>query len=139
MNKSLDLYDTMPASMLAYITHYGFHFSKKACEYAIKKMRRLNSEGKMVGIKPITKDEVDQKLRQHNIELEHNELYDATYLYHMLVADSLGSSLEDEKHLLLNIKDRLDDPDGSDELPFRCFIQCSIATGHPIEFADLLD
>lgn len=37
----LDIYD-IPSDMRAYLRNYGHHFSRKACQFAISKMKRMN-------------------------------------------------------------------------------------------------
>lgn len=41
----LDLYDyeLTPPAMKAYLRNYGFNFSKKACEYAVSLMEKINT------------------------------------------------------------------------------------------------
>ena len=125
--------------MRRYISFYGFHFSKKAFEKAVKMMKKLNpSTGKMERITPVTKDKVDEILAAHNVKLENDTLYDAAYVYNMHKADCWGSSIEDELHLAKSVKDVLDDPDGSDELPFRFWLQKLVAMGTPVDWEELL-
>ena len=58
--KSLDIYDDMPSSMKRYISNYGWHFNRKAYEYATKFMKRLDASTNMkVKVVPYTKQEVD--------------------------------------------------------------------------------
>lgn len=139
MTKALDTYDILPEEMRRYISFYGFHFSKKAFEYAVKRMKRKNeSTGKMDAITPVTKERVDELIKAHNIKIENDTLYDAAYLYNMVKADYWGSSIEDDKHALLYVKDTLDDPDGSDELPFRFWLQKMVALGKPVDWEMLM-
>lgn len=135
MGKSLDTYDILPDEMRRYISAYGFHFSKRAFEYATKKMKRKNSSsGQMEKITPVTKDKVDEILAAHNVHLENDSLYDAAYVFNMNKTDCWGSSIEDEQHLAKSVKDVLDDPDGSDELPFRYWLQKMVALGKPVDW-----
>ena len=61
--KSLDIYDDMPSSMKRYISNYGWHFNRKAYEYATKFMKRLDASTNMkVKVVPYTKQEVDNIL-----------------------------------------------------------------------------
>jgi hypothetical protein len=77
-------------------------------------------------------------LKQHNIELKNNVGYDAVYVYCMAMADYYGSSLADKQHVVLFVRDYLDDPDGTptramDEYMGRC-----IGAGKPIIWEDVL-
>ena len=39
MDRSFDIYDRIPEDMKAYLSNYGFNFSKKMCEWAVSKMK----------------------------------------------------------------------------------------------------
>lgn len=135
----LDIYDYMPPAMQRYIAHNGFHFNKKAFECAVKDMQRKNtSSGKLEPIEPWTKEQIHEMLTRNGIKLENNIMYDAAYVANMAKADYYKSSITDEQHLALYIKDTIDDIDGSDELPFRYWLQKCVALGMPVEFEDLL-
>ena len=56
----------------------------------------------------------------------------------MCKADYLGSSVIDEQHLALFIKDYVDDKDGYSELPFTRFYADCVGTGTPIEWEDMI-
>ena len=106
----LNLYDDKPTSMKRYLKYYGQHFNKKLCQFAVSKMNH--------GKSPVSKEQVDVILNKYNIELENNELYDYIYVYNMGNNDFLGSSILDEKHLALYVKDVIDDADGYDGIVF---------------------
>lgn len=135
----LDIYDDMPRAMKAYISHNGFHFTKKAFECAVKQMKRKNpASGKLEAIEPWTKEQVEEMLVKYGVTLENCVMYDAAYQANWCKADLYKSSVPDEAHVALFVKDTLDDVDGSDELPFRYWLQKCIALGMPVEFEDLL-
>lgn len=139
MKTPLDTYDVLPDGMRAYLRRYGFNFSKKAFEEAVRKMKRMNpSSGKMEKMTPVPKEKVAEILGIHGVELEHDTLYNAAYVYNMGMAGCLGSSIPDEAHLAKYVKDVLDDPDGSEELPFRYWLQKLVALGRPIEWEDVI-
>lgn len=139
MKKSLDTYDILPEDMRIYISRHGFHFSKKAFEKAVKMMKKMNpATEKMERITPIPKERVDEILANNGIQLENDILYDAAYVFNMGHADYMGSSIEDDMHLARYVKDVLDDPDGSDELPFRFWLQKLVALGTPVDWEELL-
>lgn len=139
MKTSLDTYDVLPEGMRAYIRHYGFNFNRKAFDEAVRTMKRMNpSNGKKEKITPVPKEKVTEILASHGVVLEHDTLYNAAYVYNMGMADCLGSSIPDEAHLAKHVKDVLDDPDGSEELPFRYWLQKRVALGQPIEWEDMI-
>jgi len=61
------------------------------------------------GKTPIPKEKVDEILNKNGVILNNNELYDYVYVYNMGNNDFLGSSISDEKHLALYVKDVIDD------------------------------
>ena len=126
----LNIYDDRPSSMKRYLKYYGQHFNKKLCQFAISKM----DHGKM----PIPKEQVDNILNKNNIELENNELYDYVYVYNMGNNDFMGSSITDEKHLALYVKDVIDDKDGYDGIVFNRWYADTVAQGIPIEWDEML-
>lgn len=135
----LDIYDDMPHAMKVYLSNYGFHFNKKACECAIKQMKKRNpASNKEESIDPWTKEQVEEMLVKYGVKLNNGEMYDATYQANWIKADTYKSSVPDEAHVALGIKDALDDVDGSDELPFRYWLTKCVALGIPIDFEDLL-
>lgn len=113
--KSFDIYIPRPEEMIAYMSRHGWHFSKKACQYAVSRMR--NKKGEKV--KQMTYDEVDSMLKKNNVELINDNGYDKVYVLAMCMADYLGSAIEDDKHVAMFVKDFIDDPDGTDEKAFR--------------------
>lgn len=142
MNKnkaSLLMFDDMPSEMKVYLSHYGLHFNKKMCDYAVSMMKKKEpSSDKMTRITPMSKSEVEDILKKHNIELTYDCLYDSTYVANMLMADMYKSSLEDEKHLAMGVKDVIDDPDAADGSVFVAWYAKTMHAGHPIDWADML-
>jgi len=126
----LDLYDERPSSMKRYLKYYGEHFNKKLCEFAISKMKH--------GKTPITKDKVDEVLNKYNITLNNNELCDYVYVFNMGNNDFLGSSIADEKHLAMYVKDVIDDEDGYDGIVFNRWYADMVIQGIPIEWSEML-
>lgn len=117
-----------------YIRLYGHHFTKELCEYATSMME--NEKGPVVGF---TKREIEEKLQQQGIVLEHNKLYDAVYVANMCRADFLGRSIQDDDfHLCQYIKDVIDDPDGYDGQPFARWIADMEATHTPVDWSEFV-
>ena len=130
IRKSLDIYDDKPLSMKRYLKYYGQNFNKKLCSFAVSKMKH--------GKEPISKEKVDEVLDKHNIDLEYNELYDYVYVYNMGNNDFLNSSIIDEKHLALYVKDVIDDKDGYDGIIFNRWYADMVTLGIPIEWDEML-
>ena len=122
MGQRLDAYDRFPSGMKEYISQYGWHFSKKMCEWAVSKMKTKDeSTGKQKKLDALKKDEVEELLKKYGIKLEKDAGYDCVYAANMGKADYYKSSIADESHLALFIKDYIDDTDGYDGLPFTRF------------------
>lgn len=127
---SLDIYDDKPTSMKRYLRYYGQHFNKKLCDFAVNKMNH--------GKSPVSKEKVDDILSKYSIKLDNNELYDYVYVYNMGYNDFLGSSIIDEKHLAMYVKDVIDDKDGYDGIIFNRWYADTVCIGIPIEWDDML-
>ena len=129
----------MPIEMKAYLRNNGFSFSKKACELAVSLLRKENpSTKKEEMIEPWNKDQVDDLLKKHNITLENNVGYNYVYVCNMLVADKYKSSIPDESHLALGIKDCIDDPDASPRLVFKQWVTHMDDSGIPIDWGNII-
>lgn len=133
-NRRLDTsYDNFPSGMREYLETYGWHFSKKMCEWAVSKMRRKNAAtGKAEPVEYVDKEMVDEILKKNNIRLDNDVAYDATYSFNMARADYLKSSVIDEAHLAMFVKDYLDDEDGYPEIAFTRFYADCIGKGEVI-------
>lgn len=134
MAERLDLYEIKPEGMEAYLGHYGWHFSKAMCDWAVGMMR--DRSGKKIPVK--TKEQVEALLKTFGIILDKDRGYDAVYVAHMGIADYLGSSVPDEAHLAKYVKDVIDDKDGYDGMPFTRFYADCIGSGTPIIWADMM-
>ena len=60
------------------------------------------------------------------------------YKLWVIEADYLGSSIKDENHLALYVKDTIDDVDASNETTFRRWLATMIGNGMPIDWDELL-
>lgn len=135
----LDVYDELPEGMRAYLQHYGWHFNRKACDYAVSLMRKKNpSTGKMERIEPYTKEQVDELLRKTNVTVEDTRNYDYVFAANMCKADYLKSSVPDEPHLALYIKDVIDDPDAEDGVTMRRWYATMVANGEMVDWSEIL-
>jgi len=95
-------------------------------------MYKTDDSGKKTPITPVNKEDVDKLLERQGIVLENKYAYDYVFAANMCIADYFGSSVPDQQHLALFIKDYVDDPDGYPELPFTRFYADCIGTGKPI-------
>ena len=111
-------YDEFPEDMIVYMKNYGPHFNKKLFKFAVNKMKKSGSDGIKRTITPITKEETEGLLARHEVIVENGQLYDCAYVANMCKADFINSSVPDEKHMALYIKDVIDDVDAPDGLVF---------------------
>lgn len=139
MSERLDARYKFPSGMKEYLDTYGWHFSKKMCEWAVSNMKRKNQQtGKEEPIDYMDKEKVDEFLKKYSISLKNNKGYDAVYVANMARADYFKSSIADEPHLALFVKDYMDDTDGYETLPFTRFYADCIGCGKPIIWDDLI-
>ena len=128
------IYDELTRDMINYLRNYGPHFNKKLCSFAVSKMYKKDEEY----IKPYTKEEVDNLLAAYNVKIKHNQMYDAVFIANMCKADYLGSSIPNEQHLTLYIKDVLDDADGYDGIAFNRWYADTSRLGFAIDWEEML-
>ena len=81
---------------------------------------------------------MEELLKKYGIKLEKDAGYDCVYVANMAKADYYKSSITDESHLALFLKDYIDDPDGYDGLPFTRFYADCIGSGTPVMWDDML-
>lgn len=139
MKVPLFIYDEMPSAMKRYIKHFGWNFNKKAFQYAVSKMFKEDANGKKTKIEPKSKETIEEILKKHGVELKHDELYNATYTYHMVLADYMGISVDDERHAALMVKAIIDDPDNKGGNVFAHWYWDRIHNGEGVDFEDFLD
>lgn len=132
-------YDDVPMDMRKYLRNYGYSFSKRACEYAVSKMRKRNpSSGKAEKIEMHTKEQVEDILKKYNVTLENNINYNFVYVFHMGLADYYKSSIADEQHLALYVKDVIDDIDNNPDNIFAEWITKMDGNGEVVEWDEIL-
>lgn len=117
-----------------YKDQFGCHFNKKLFEWAVSMMKDRNGKS----IKPMSKDQVFEFLRSRGVTLENDRGHDAAYVFSMAKADYFGSSIVDDAHLALFVKDYLDDPDGTQSKAFDHFVMDCRAKGEPIFWDDMM-
>lgn len=134
---SLTQYDEYPRDMLIYMRNYGPHFNRKLYEFAVSKMS-MSSNGKEKKLKPYNKDEVMSILENNGVKVNNGQLYDCAYVASMCMADFMGSSIIDEHHVALYIKDVIDDFDAPDGLVFNRWYADMCYCGIAIDWEDML-
>lgn len=138
IRESLDIYDELPEDMIQYLRYNGRHFNRKLVKFAISLMKVRDSNGAEMPVDEITKDELDRMLEHYNIKIDNNQGYDYVYVANMCKADFLGSSIVDEAHLCLYVKDVIDDIDGYDGIVFNRWYADMCRNGIVINWYDVL-
>ncbi len=140
MATPLDIYAiNMPPGMRSYVRAYGYNFNRKACGYAVGRMRRTNvATGKKEPVEPVSKEQCEELLKKHGIRLDYNEGHNFVYAANMIKADYWKSSIEDEAHMARMVKDIIDDPDMPGGAVFRKWLAACDETGTLIDWDELL-
>lgn len=137
--KRLDARDTFPSGMEEYLNAYGWHFSKKLAEYAASRMKRANpATGKEESLQVWDKSKTEELLKKYGIDTSEYIGYDHVYVINMARADFYGTSIADEMHLALFVKDYLTDVDGYDEIALTRYYADCIGSGQPIPWEDVI-
>ena len=140
MNRqALDFYGEFSEDMKKYLRHNGFHFNKKMCDWAVSMMKKKNpSTGKSEKIEVMEKDAVDELLKKNGVTLDNNVGYDYVYVANTVKADKWKSSVEDEKHHALAIKDEIDDDDQADGFIMSRWYSDMVRKGIPVMWEDFV-
>lgn len=117
-----------------YTDEFGFHFNKKLYDWAVSMMKDRNGNK----VQPMAKEQASDWLKAHNVTLKNDKGHDAAYVLAMARADYMGSSITDDAHLALFVRDFLDDPDGYPTKAFDCFVVSCRAKNEPIFWDEMM-
>ena len=120
--------------MEEYLEEYGYNFNKKLCEFAVSLMEDRGGNK----LQPWSKEKVDSFLKANGVTIRNDVGHNATYVLNMARSDYWGSSISDDQHLALYVKDYLDDPDGAKTRAFDEFYIDCMAKGIPIFWDELM-
>ena len=123
-----------PTDKDLYIAENGWHFNKKACDYAVQYLR--GKDGKH--IKPLSKEDVDAMLSKYVVKLEKNKGWDYVYAANMAKSDMEGSALSDEKSQAMYVKILIDDPDAADGEIMACWYVKMLFRHEPVDWGEFL-
>ena len=130
----LDYYDILPSGMDAYLSNYGWHFSKKMCMWAIKNMRDRNDRP----LNMLSYEQIDNLLATYGVKLSNDKGYDKVFVAHMCISDFKGSSVPNDEQVAKYVKDVLDDKDGYEGIAFSRFLADCNGKGVPIIWEDMI-
>lgn len=125
MKEDFTEYDIKPKGFLNYLRYFGPHFNNKLCEFACNNLEK----------KEYTKEKLDQLLQAYNIQIKNSKLLDYVYLANWCKSVLFGSSIVDEKHLALFVKDMFDK---EGDLIFNRWYADMAKLGIPIEWENML-
>ena len=125
MKEDFTEYDIKPKGFLNYLRYYGPHFNKKLCEFACANLDKRD----------YTKEKLDQLLQAYNVQIKNSKLLDYVYLANWCKSVLYSSSIVDEKHLALFVKDMLDK---EGDLVFNRWYADMAKRGIPIEWEDMI-
>lgn len=124
---------------MAYLGTYGMHFNKKACDFAISIMMRMNhTDGRLCHAEPMSRIAIEKLLYNYEIVLDNSVLYDHVYAANKIKALAWQSSIPDEKHLALAIKDVVDDIDQNDGFIFNRWLSDMQNSGVNIDWKNII-
>lgn len=135
----IDMYDfdLMPRSKKIYVMQNGNHFNKELYQFAASMMFKKNKQtGKDEKVPVYTKEEVDNILKKHNIEVENKGGYDYMYVAQSARADYLGGSIPNEQYLAMHIKETCDDADAPDTYIFKSWCLRMDMLGEVVDWED---
>lgn len=125
MKQDFTEYDIKPESFLNYLRYYGPHFNRKLSEFACS----------CLGKQELSKEQLDNLLQSNNIEIPNAKLYDIVYVANWCRNVFYGSSITDEKHFVLFIKDLFEK---ESDLIFNRWYADMAKQGIPIEWEDMI-
>lgn len=133
----LDSYEPYPSGMKEYLSAYGWHFSKKMCDWAVGNMYKEDN-GNRTYIQKLSKEHIDDMLVAYGIKIDSKVGYDYVYVANMCKADFYGSSIKDDQSMCMFIKDYICDYDGYEGMAFTRFYADCIGSGTPICWEDMM-
>lgn len=114
----------------AYLGENGWHFNKKACEYAVQFLKDKDNKP----IKPLGKEEVDQMLQKYGVKLEKSVGWDYVFVANMAKSDMDVSPFSDERAQAMYVKIVIDDPDAADGEIMACWYTKMIFRHNPVDW-----
>ena len=129
----LDVYEAMPGGMREYLSNYGWHFSQKLAEYAVKRMK--NAEGTS---HRWTHEQIKEMLERNDVTVEKAKGYDCMYVANMAYADFYPKPLASEAQIVQYVKAYIDDPDGEEGIALTRYYADCIAKGEPLMWEEFL-
>ena len=125
MREDFTQYDIKPEGFINYLRYYGPHFNKKLCDFASSYLDKQD----------YSKEKLDILLQAHKIELPNVKLHDAVFVANWCKSVFYGSSIVDEKHFVLFLKDIFEK---EHEFIFNRWYADMAKQGIPIEWEEMI-
>lgn len=125
MKEDFTNYDIKPEGFLNYLRYYGQHFNQKLFNFICKQFGKVE----------YTKEKIDSLLQNASINIDNAKLYDTAVLANWCKHTLFGSSIIDERHLLLFIKD-IYEKEG--DLVFNRWYADMAKQGIPIDWEEMI-
>lgn len=125
MKEDFTQYDIKPEGFVNYLRYYGPHFNKKLCEFASSYLDKQD----------YSKEKLDILLQAHKVEIPNAKLYDAVFVANWCKSIFYGSSIADEKHFVLFLKDIFEK---EHKLIFNRWYADMAKQGIPIEWEEMI-
>lgn len=129
----LDVYEAMPGGMREYLSNYGWHFSQKLAEYAVKRMKNADGTSHRW-----THEQIKEMLERNDVTVEKAKGYDCMYVANMAYADFYPKPLASEAQIVQYVKAYIDDPDGEEGIALTRYYADCIAKGEPLIWEEFL-
>ena len=113
-----------------YLAENGWHFNKKACEYAVQYLKDRNNKP----IKPYGKEQVDEMLKKYGVTVENNKGWDYVDVANMAKSDMDVSPFSDERAQAMYVKIVIDDADAADGEVMACWYVKMLRRRIPIDW-----
>ncbi len=133
--QALDIRDSYGTDLDRYLSEYGWHFTKKLCNYAVSMMKGIDGQR----ITPLTQDQVNELLKKYNVTISNNTMHDYVFVANMCKAKCYKRSIPDEQHLAMFIKDYIDDPNEPDGVAMRSWYAAMVGKGEPIDWDEVYE
>ena len=109
------------------------HFSKSLAQWAISIMRAKGEGRRLVKINAVPLEEVENTLREHDVNVKEESIYDAWYLYNMCLAD-YRKTLPEKEDIVNFIDETIGDPDCDPKAVLACWRAKMDVMGVPIHW-----
>lgn len=121
-----------------YLAEYNWHFNKKACDEAVKMLKKKGATGKAEPLDAWSKEQVDELLAKYGVKLENKIGYDYVYAANLIKSDNYKGSVPDDAHVAMGVREMVDDIDAAEGEIMACWYVKALKRHQPIDWASFL-